>query len=204
MRTSTKWVSVFQHVADNNGHGHLPLKVPNIDFFSILGYWCICICWQHAALNTYIENQTSHLHAMLRTHIINFEVRFLLISAHTSKTRAACCQQIQIHQIWCLVLSMISVPDNNNWPGKNCSDYFGREWNEHSAFLQHSKTFIFALNRKTQYSYQEICNVVAGTMEDSVTGPHNGRHEHCPRPSASKVIEITDPDNLVSMGKVGF
>ena len=51
---------------------------------------------------------------MIRTHNFDFDVRFLPISAHTLKAIAACCQQIQIHQIWRLVLSVISVLDGMN------------------------------------------------------------------------------------------
>ena len=40
-----------------------------------------CICWQHAAPNTYIKNLTSHLLAMIRTHNFNFGIRFWPISA---------------------------------------------------------------------------------------------------------------------------
>ena len=45
-----------------------------------------CICWQHKAPNTYIEDLTSHLHAMIRTHNFDFDVRFWPISAFMSNT----------------------------------------------------------------------------------------------------------------------
>ena len=48
---------------------------------------------------------------MIRTHNFDFDVRFLPISAHTLKTGAVWCQQIQIHQIWHSVLSVKSVPE---------------------------------------------------------------------------------------------
>ena len=96
-----------------NGHGHIPLKVPNIEFFSMLGFWCICICWQHAAPNTCIKPLTSHLLAIIRSHNFNFNVRRLPISTLTSKTGAACCQQM--HRVWCSVVSVISVVDKKWW-----------------------------------------------------------------------------------------
>ena len=101
----------FWHFSSKSiGHGRIPLKVPNVDFY-MLSFWCICICWQHAAPNTYIANLTSHLKAMIRTHNFDFDVRFLPISADTLKTVAACCQHIKIHQIWHSIISVICAPD---------------------------------------------------------------------------------------------
>ena len=34
---------------------------------SMLRFWCICICWQHAVPNTYIENFTSKLNLTFGT-----------------------------------------------------------------------------------------------------------------------------------------
>ena len=48
--------------------------------------WLQCICWQHVAPNTYIEFLTSNLHAMIRTHNFDFNIRFWPISALMSKT----------------------------------------------------------------------------------------------------------------------
>ena len=101
----------FWHFSSKSiGHGRIPLKVPNVDFY-MLGFRCICICWQHAAPNTYIANLTSHLNAMIRIHNFAFDVRFLPISADTSKTGAACCQHIKTNWIWHSILSVISAPD---------------------------------------------------------------------------------------------
>ena len=65
----------------------------------MLGFQFISICGQHAAPNTYVENLTSHLHALIRTHNFDFDIRFLPIRAHTSKNGATCCQQILLHRI---------------------------------------------------------------------------------------------------------
>ena len=65
---------------------------------------CICICWQHAAPNTYIKNLTSHLQAMIRTHNFDFSIRYWPISAQTSNKTDHGKKQ-------CLVLSVVSVHD---------------------------------------------------------------------------------------------
>ena len=44
------------------------------------------MCWRHTVPNTCIKNLTSHLHAIIRTHHFNFDVRFWPISALMSKT----------------------------------------------------------------------------------------------------------------------
>ena len=68
--------------------------------------WCICICWQHAAPNTYIKNLTSYLYSMIRTHNLYFVIRFWPISALISKT-------LHRSRIWCSVFSVISVHKEN-------------------------------------------------------------------------------------------
>ena len=62
---------------------------------------------------------------MIRTHNFNFDIRFWPISAHTSKTWAACRQQIQIqiHRIRRSLLSVIRVHEGTEdvkWIGLIC------------------------------------------------------------------------------------
>ena len=61
--------------------------------------WLQCICWQRTVPNTCIANITSHLHAIIRPHQVEFDISFWPISALMSKT-------IHRSQIWHLVLSV--------------------------------------------------------------------------------------------------
>ena len=86
----------------------------------MLGFRCICICCQHAAPITCIENITSHLHVVIMTHNFNFDIMFLPISAHTSKTWAACRQQIQIRRSLLSVIRVHEGTEDVKWIGLIC------------------------------------------------------------------------------------
>ena len=51
-------------------------------------FWCMC--WQHTAPNTYIENLRSHSHAIIRTHYFDFNIRFWPITTLNWKPYIEC------------------------------------------------------------------------------------------------------------------
>ena len=70
-------------ITDLKPYGHISLKVPNVEFdFDVSVRHCL-LSTHTAKLNLTLG---SHLHAMIRTHHCDFDIRFLPISALMSKT----------------------------------------------------------------------------------------------------------------------
>ena len=81
----------------------ISMKVPNIKF------QLPCKFWQHTVPNTYIEDLTSHLHAIIRAHHFCFNIRFQPFTDLMLKI-------IHQSQIWHWVLSEIYANDHNYRP----------------------------------------------------------------------------------------
>ena len=93
------WIVRYLTLTTRKDHRHISLKVPNVEFnFNV--------SVRHCLLSTHTLKSNSmfgtHLHAMIRTHHFDFDVRLCLISALMSKTQ----HQSQIRH-W--VLSLICV-----------------------------------------------------------------------------------------------